>query len=154
MCTLALFLSGYAIQQRTLRDLREAIRPRQSKPSPRAYLPERFKTTTRVLEDGTTVVVESEAEREAREMQGTVVEVRPTMPERTVDEGEVSAEKRAIVEALKAQVAEKTWMVENPDPMSKSRVPITRAQRRKMIKDEFERLAQPQEETYHRRKMW
>ncbi|KAF4587346.1 hypothetical protein GQ602_004039 [Ophiocordyceps camponoti-floridani] len=30
LCTLALFLSGYAIQQRTLRDLRAAIRPHES----------------------------------------------------------------------------------------------------------------------------
>lgn len=38
-CTLALFLSGYAIQQRTLRDLRAAIKP-PPRPSPQVYIQE------------------------------------------------------------------------------------------------------------------
>ncbi|KAF4122849.1 hypothetical protein GMORB2_7156 [Geosmithia morbida] len=44
-CTLALFLSGYIIQQRTLRNLRASIRPRQPRPKPQIYLPEQFQTT-------------------------------------------------------------------------------------------------------------
>lgn len=58
LCSLALFLSGCAIQQRTLRDLRAAIRPRES---PRARLPDRFRASTTELADGTVVLVESEA---------------------------------------------------------------------------------------------
>jgi hypothetical protein len=63
--TLALFLSGYALQQRTLKHLREAIKPKpKPAPSPLIFLPERFKHADRFnrdtteLEDGTVVVIE------------------------------------------------------------------------------------------------
>lgn len=52
--TSALFLSGYAIQQRTLRDLRLAIRP-DPRPAPKIYLPDRFKQSTTELPDGRVV---------------------------------------------------------------------------------------------------
>jgi hypothetical protein len=62
--TLALFLSGYALQQRTLRHLREAIKPKpKPAPSPLIFLPDRFKDADRFskdtteLEDGTVVVI-------------------------------------------------------------------------------------------------
>jgi hypothetical protein len=64
--TTALFLSGYAIQARTLRDLRAAIRPQARTAAPRIALPDRFRETTAELADGTVVVLESDAEREAR----------------------------------------------------------------------------------------
>lgn len=61
--TAALFLSGYVIQQRTLHQLRIAIRPapRASKPNvPAPVLPDRFKKSTTQLADGTVVVVDGE----------------------------------------------------------------------------------------------
>lgn len=53
--TTALFLSGYAIQQRTVRHLRAAIRP---DPSPQIFLPDRFRDDTTELEDGTIVMLD------------------------------------------------------------------------------------------------
>ncbi|KAJ4418412.1 hypothetical protein N0V82_005598 [Gnomoniopsis sp. IMI 355080] len=53
--TTALFLSGYAIQQRTVRHLRAAIRPDTS---PQIFLPDRFRDDTTELEDGTIVMLD------------------------------------------------------------------------------------------------
>lgn len=53
--TTALFLSGYAIQQRTVRNLRAAIRPDTS---PQLYLPDRFRDATTELADGTIVMLD------------------------------------------------------------------------------------------------
>ncbi|PNY27507.1 Uncharacterized protein TCAP_02580 [Tolypocladium capitatum] len=167
LCTLALFLSGYAIQQRTLRDLRLAIRPRESRPSPQAHLPDRFRTTTTELEDGTVVFLESEADREAKEMKRMADDAAQTPPSRDGDDeeqqdapapqdgsGGVSKRQLAIIEQLKAQVAAKSWGVEHPDPLSKSRIPVTRAERRRLIKEEIRRLAQADEPVYYQRRLW
>ncbi|KAK5991171.1 hypothetical protein PT974_09449 [Cladobotryum mycophilum] len=165
LCTLALFLSGYAIQQRTLRELRIAIRPRES---PKINLPDRFKTTTTELGDGTIIFLESEAERAIKEQQ-QLVEVKPTEPEtETPKEPEPEVEKvqeptsnskatkkqLEMLEQIKAQVAEKSWAVENPDPLSKNKAPLSRAQRRKMIKDEIQRLSQDDRPVYYQRRLW
>lgn len=53
--TTALFLSGYAIQQRTVRHLRAAIRPETS---PQLFLPDRFRDDTTELDDGTIVMLD------------------------------------------------------------------------------------------------
>lgn len=170
LCTTALFLSGYTIQQRTLRELRAAIRPRES---PKVHLPDRFKTSTTELKDGTVIFVESEAELETKEQQISIVEVKQSEPEaekapEKIEPAAVPSEKEeskkstksatekqvAMVEKLKAKVAEKTWAVENPDPLSKNRVPITRAQRRQQIKDELRRLSQSEKPIYYQRRLW
>lgn len=177
LCTLALFLSGYAIQQRTLRDLRAAVRPRESRPSPKAHLPDRFRSSTKELPDGTIVLVESEAAREAREMERAVT-VSATSAEddaaaerNTQRQGQeqqqqrkqgggdrqvVATEKqRALLQQLQAQVAAKSWGVEHPDPLKNSRIPVTRAERRRLIKDEMRRLAQAdQQPVYYQRRLW
>jgi hypothetical protein len=90
--TTALFLSGYTIQQRTLRDLRRAIRP-DPRPSPKIYLPDRFKQSTTELADGRVVGIDEDHEGAAAAAQGPdgsqqqpsahkgdfVVEVRPSV---------------------------------------------------------------------------
>lgn len=53
--TTALFLSGYAIQQRTVRHLRAAIKPDTS---PHIFLPDRFRDDTTELADGTIVMLD------------------------------------------------------------------------------------------------
>lgn len=166
MCTLALFLSGYAIQQRTLRDLRAAIRPRESRPSPKAHLPDRFRTSTTELADGSVVLSESEA---GRAEEAVVVsptgragdatdepQQQPRQQQETAKRPDAASDKqRAIVEQLQAQVAAKSWGVEHPDPLKRSRLPVTRAERRRMIKEELQRLAQANEQpVYYQRRLW
>ncbi|KAM7212614.1 hypothetical protein V8F06_011991 [Rhypophila decipiens] len=105
--TTALFLSGYAIQQRTLRDLRAAIRA-PPQPEPKIFLPDRFKTSTTELPDGTIIEVNDDGSaptgsrssnnqkplrggraRKQRQRQGQqqrgkneeiVIEIKPTLP--------------------------------------------------------------------------
>ncbi|PSR78836.1 hypothetical protein BD289DRAFT_443291 [Coniella lustricola] len=66
--TAALFLSGYAIQQRTVRHLRAAIRPETE---PHIFLPDRFRDETTELEDGTIVMLD-EYDRPVRMKAGRV----------------------------------------------------------------------------------
>ncbi|RDA95339.1 hypothetical protein CP533_3469 [Ophiocordyceps camponoti-saundersi (nom. inval.)] len=96
LCTLALFLSGYVIQQRTLRDLRAAIRPHEG----------------------------------------------------------LAAWQRQTLARLQAQVALKRWSTDHPDPLL--RAPVSRAERRRLIKAEMMRLAQQTEQRYRprRRRLW
>ncbi|KAL7934217.1 hypothetical protein V8C35DRAFT_302034 [Trichoderma chlorosporum] len=181
LCASALFLSGYAIQQRTLRELRAAIRPRQS---PKAHLPEEFRGALADLEESRLLVVETEAQRWSREarnsvppqfrvsdaeiqVEETLVESTPeTEPEtehkeqkeeehkeKTVD-GEPTKEQLKMLETIQKSVADKSWAVENPDPLSKNKAPISRAERRKMIKDEIMKLAQSEKPVYYQRRLW
>lgn len=66
----------------------------------------------------------------------------------------VSSEQLALVERLRAQVAAKSWGVAHPDPQSKSRIPVTRAERRRLIKEEIRRLAQADQPVYYQRRLW
>ncbi|KAL9468572.1 hypothetical protein ACSS6W_010266 [Trichoderma asperelloides] len=184
LCTSALFLSGYAIQQRTLRDLRAAIRPRQS---PKAHLPEEFRGASTDIEESGLIVLETEGQRwsrEARSMgpQARVsdaeiqVEETPAEPDSepesepepkaeqeeeeqreapaAVPDGEPTKKQLEMLEKIQQSVADKSWAVENPDPLSKNKAPISRAQRRKMIKDEILRLAQSDKPVYYQRRLW
>ncbi|KAH8122053.1 hypothetical protein FP744_10004809 [Trichoderma asperellum] len=184
LCTSALFLSGYAIQQRTLRDLRAAIRPRQS---PKAHLPEEFRGALTDIEESGLIVLETEGQRwsrEARSMgpQARVsdaeiqVEETPAEPDSepesepepkaeqeeeeqreapaAVPDGEPTKKQLEMLEKIQQSVADKSWAVENPDPLSKNKAPISRAQRRKMIKDEILRLAQSDKPVYYQRRLW
>lgn len=166
MCTLALFLSGYAIQQRTLNNLREAIRPRTPRPQTKPHLPDRFKARVTELEDGTFAFMESEAEEEAREQREMMVQVKQSTPE-SLDQrpaesassklkqaGKPTAKQLEILEAIKAKVAAQSWVVENPDPSDKSKVPISAAERRQMIREELQKLAGSEQYVYYQRRLW
>ncbi|EHK45872.1 hypothetical protein TRIATDRAFT_299458 [Trichoderma atroviride IMI 206040] len=182
LCTSALFLSGYAIQQRTLRDLRAAIRPRQS---PKAHLPEEFRGALADIEESGLIVLETEGQRwsrEARELgslgqarvsdaeiqvEETPVESKPEAEPKAeqkeeehkeasaaVPAGEPTQKQLEMLEKIQQSVADKAWAVENPDPLSKNKAPISAAQRRKMIKDEILRLAQSEKPIYYQRRLW
>ncbi|KAM3527833.1 hypothetical protein NHJ13051_002734 [Beauveria bassiana] len=152
LCTLALFLSGYVIQQRTVNDLREAIRPRH-RPVTKPHLPERFKARITELEDGSIVFYESEAKEEAR-LQRQQIEVREsTNPEpqpELADETRANQEEelnkatqqqRKMLQDIQSKITQQSWAVENPDPWAKSKVPVDAVERRQMIRDELKRLS-------------
>ncbi|UKZ56755.1 hypothetical protein TrVGV298_010596 [Trichoderma virens] len=155
LCTSALFLSGYAIQQRTLRELRAAIRPRQS---PKAHLPEEFRGALADLEESNLLVeetpVESKPEPEPEPEHKEQKEEEHKEETIAVADGEPTKKQLAMLEAIKKSVADKSWAVENPDPLSKNKAPISRAERRKMIKDEIQRLAQSEKPVYYQRRLW
>jgi hypothetical protein len=161
--TTALFLSGFAIQQRTLRQLRISIK-QPPRPSPKTYLPDRFKATTTELEDGTIIVLESEVEREAREQEQILIEVRPTIPEKerletVVEEPEpgyeaVAEEDVAVSERERNVLQQKEKTQSHPDPVVDDQKPISRAQRRKLIKEEIRRLSHQDQPVYYQRRLY
>ena len=59
-----------------------------------------------------------------------------------------------ILRHIQNSVADNTWTVENPDPLSKNKVPISAAERRRMIKDELKRLSHNKEPVLYQRRLW
>ncbi|KAK4069249.1 hypothetical protein Trihar35433_5828 [Trichoderma harzianum] len=179
LCASALFLSGYAIQQRTLRELRAAIRPRQS---PKAHLPEEFRGALADLDESSLLVIETEAQRwsrEARELaspqikvsdaeiqvEETPAESKPEPePEHkeeehkekkvAVPDGEPTKEQLAMLATIQKSVKDKSWAVEHPDPLAKNKAPISAAERRRLIKEEIKKLAQSEKPVYYQRRLW
>ncbi|TQV97941.1 hypothetical protein IF1G_03684 [Cordyceps javanica] len=151
LCTVALFLSGYVIQQRTVNDLREAIRPR-ARPVTKPHLPERFKARITELEDGTIVFYESEADEEAR-IQRQHIEIRESKdqePQLDAEEMRANQEEelkkatkrqQQMLKDIQSKIARQSWAVENPDPWAKSKVPVDAVERRQLIRDELKRLS-------------
>lgn len=207
--TSALFLSGYVIQQRTVRNLRAAIKPNTS---PQVYLPDEFRTDTAELADGTIVVLD-EYNRPVRQKAGrprgpggqalehtvdhdaVVLEIRETLPEEEVVVVGVDQrqDQRAVaIEQLQKETEEAEdpglraqgpppvdaepapapepqpapWEVraeaarpgaddhvENPDD-EEIKKPISRAERRRLIKEEISRLSQGEQPVYYQRRLW
>lgn len=228
-CTTALFLSGVAIQQRTVRHLRAAIRPETL--SPQVYLPDRFREDTTELADGTIVMLD-EYDRPVRlksgrislgkapaaaaadaditssgegqgEEEAVVIEVQETLPEVLEDAGheqqKVMTEAEELPEIMEepserhdmpeegelgqtpspppsppapqteesakvqAQPQAAPWEVRNEDmprerpaatPEEEEQKPISRAERRRLIKEEIQRLSQGDEPIYYQRRLW
>lgn len=165
LCTLALFLSGYVIQQRTVKDLREAIKPRPRhvrKPD----APDRFKSRIVELEDGSIVFYENEAGEDARQQQqhievreSTKTEIeRRMLKEPQIDQDEAlkkaTSKQRQMLRDIKDKAAKHTWAVENPDPWAKSKVPINAVERRQMIRDELKRLSVSDEPVPWSKRIW
>lgn len=135
------------------------------------HLPDHFKQRSQQLPDGTVVQMESEAQRDAnrRPAQHVDIEVAPSTadeePWRRDDDDDdrdviieakrpVSREKLAIIEQLQQSVADKSWAVEHPDPLVKSRVPISAAERRRLIREELHKLSMSDEPIYYQRRLY
>ncbi|KAI3335424.1 hypothetical protein F4824DRAFT_464749 [Ustulina deusta] len=163
LCTSALFISGCLIQQRTLRDLRSAIRPTVvTRPKPKVWDVEalrRTKTTIR-LDDGTLVEIQSRPDAELAVDPSSsgpeTIEVRPTIPE--VEE---EPEQKSIPplsqddagdgeddSALKVKV-KPSW-----DGVQEGGEPLSRVERRRRIKAEIRRLSQGDTPVYYQRRLW
>ncbi|KAI1080228.1 hypothetical protein F5B20DRAFT_119387 [Whalleya microplaca] len=146
LCTLALFLSGYTIQQRTLRDLRGAIKAnREPRPSPKIYLPDRFKKSTTELEDGTVVEIDSPGSDNGNKEDDEIVIIRPSMPEEDLNQKPLKAERDAPAEPDTRQKGNGAAGEEKP---------ISRAERRRLIKEEIQRLSQGETPVYYQRRLW
>ncbi|KAF4989624.1 hypothetical protein FGRMN_8982 [Fusarium graminum] len=155
VCTFALFISGYVIQQRTLTQLRSAIKPRaETRPSPKVYLPEKFQVRTKELEDGRVIDIDTEADIEVRR-QRLLVEIKETKPNMDIEGDEALAKNLEIIKQLQAKVVDKMSTpkghVEAPVPNHK---PVSKSKRRKMIKQELQKSAQAEDGLYYQRRMW
>ncbi|KAI0509171.1 hypothetical protein F5B22DRAFT_363790 [Xylaria bambusicola] len=155
LCTSALFISGCLIQQRTLRDLRYAIKPAVvTRPKPKTWDIDaltRTKTTIR-LEDGTLVEIQSRPEPEVVGDVPEVIEVRPTEPE-TVEPGQ----KRDDGENGEYGSGDDDFPLDvKPawDGVQEGGEPLTRAERRRRIKAEIQRLSRGDTPVYYQRRLW
>ncbi|KAK4453468.1 hypothetical protein QBC34DRAFT_207074 [Podospora aff. communis PSN243] len=161
--TAALFFSGYAIQQRTLRDLRQAIKP-TPRPSPKIFLPDRFQKSTTELPDGT--VIEVEDEYDLKKKRPIVVVVNPTLPEEVEAATPPSDEQQqqalnipndapAQPEKRKPKKKKKKGKpAKDEEDPEKPQKPISRAERRRRIKEELQKMAQGEEKGYYQRRLW
>jgi hypothetical protein len=167
LCTSALFISGCLIQQRTLRDLRTAIRPIVvTRPKPKVWdteaLKRRQQRSTIKLEDGTRVQIhqggssynnnndDDDEDVELMMPKGKIgneneneneyvdVEVRPSAPDNENGEGDEEERK-----------SRGNW-----DGVQEGGEPLSRAERRRRIKAEIERLSKGDTPIYYQRRLW
>ncbi|KAI1738192.1 hypothetical protein F4680DRAFT_467658 [Xylaria scruposa] len=155
---------GCLVQQRTLRELRSAIRPRSvTRPKPKYWNTEALKKTktTIRLEDGTLVEIQNpyaelELDPSSQPQEGDVIEVRPTPPD--VDE----LAQKPLTPSEEDTVSEEdggdddsalnikgTW-----DGVQEGGETLSRAERRRRIKAEIQRLSQGDTPVYWQRRLW
>ncbi|KAI1803727.1 hypothetical protein F4811DRAFT_523331 [Daldinia bambusicola] len=160
LCTAALFLSGYVIQQRTLRDLRAAIKPtRIPRPSPKVYFPDHHNSPSH-LED--TINDSRLKHRRSQYSAGEggeedVVIVRPTVSDEKLEQKEPAVPERddAIAGAQVGTPNDVDELaVEKKKEKKVEEKPISRAERRRKIKEEIRRLSEGQERVYYQRRLW
>ncbi|KAH7390238.1 hypothetical protein BKA64DRAFT_747362 [Cadophora sp. MPI-SDFR-AT-0126] len=175
--TTALFLSGYVLQQQTVRDLRAAIKPQLQRPktAPDLYLPT-------LNEDGYLVdMVQIETRPVEQETKEQVVEISDSGNDGVNGEGQetpnaesddmvgatrwqkAARRKKLEEQALQEKGAQQPIIDDNNEgsrivkPRTKSKPeekPISRAERRKKIKEQI--MAEGQGESFkgYRRRMW
>ncbi|KAI1748136.1 hypothetical protein F4782DRAFT_384457 [Xylaria castorea] len=158
LCTSALFISGCLVQQRTLRELRTAIRPRVvTRPKPKVWDIEalkRTKTTVR-LEDGTMVEIQNPHAEVAvdplsQPQDGETIEVRLTPPD--VDE---PAQKPLTPSEEDDGDDDSTLNVKGSwDGVQEGGEALSRVERRKRIKAEIQRLSRGDAPVYYQRRLW
>ncbi|KAK4246690.1 hypothetical protein C7999DRAFT_15233 [Corynascus novoguineensis] len=162
ICTAALFLSGYILQQRSLRDLRAAIKP-SPRASPKVFLPDRFKYSTTELPDGTVIVLDNDDDAgigsEGRAERGNpdMIEIRPSSPggdARGSNPAPLTGKKGRPTKTAKSQAKNgKQGQAPADFGADESRQkPMSRAERRQRIREEIMRLSQGQEGRYYQRR--
>ncbi|KAI0453379.1 hypothetical protein F5B21DRAFT_288011 [Xylaria acuta] len=158
LCTSALFISGCLIQQRTLRDLRSAIRPAVvTRPKPKVWDTEalrRTKTTIR-LEDGTLVEIQNPhaevaVDPSSQPQEGETIEVRPTPP----DVEEPAQKPIALAGEDDGEDDSALDVKDSWDGVQEGGEPLSRAERRRRIKAEIQRLSRGDEPVYYQRRLW
>ena len=175
--TSALFLSGYVLQQQTVRDLRAAIKPKPTPENARMYLPKQFvmqptpspkagmagvSVETQVLDDSNNVVEVKESSNDippddARQMDPSVVDDsaegrrsrRPTQDNFGGGQALHNHEPIALADD-QPQVPEYASLI--PDkPKEKS---LSRAERRKKIKEEILAAGEGEGFKGYKRRQW
>lgn len=150
--TSALFFSGYALQQQTVRDLRAAIKPKEVPKQARLYLPPKFA--------GGSGEAKPSPKEQGRD--GTVVEVKKSGDEQ-VKAGYMKINNQRVDEpgTIPNQHADLYDLPESTDQESmleteggKAEKPTSRAERRRRIKEDL--IVGSEEAGFkgYRRRMW
>ncbi|KAI1328648.1 hypothetical protein F5Y16DRAFT_398101 [Xylariaceae sp. FL0255] len=157
LCTFALFLSGYVIQQRTLRDLRTAIRPvvlPRPKPKTYAFPPDLLSPDSDPSEPAVRMQIPDLGSGENIDRgDGDTIVVRPSLSEGDqsdeMREGEGEGESNVEAGELKVEEKTKQW-----DGVQEGGKPLSSAERRRRIKAEIQRLSQGDAPVYYQRRLW
>lgn len=138
------------LQQRTLRELRAAIKP-IPEPSPKIFLPDRFKKTTTELPDGTVVVVDDDNEKPG-------IEVRLTSAGTPAEQKPISKRKSSANNSPGEGRYNKRSGARQKDDKDTSEQSMSRAERRRRIKQDLMKAAPKEGEMkgtrYVRRRLW
>ncbi|ERS98154.1 uncharacterized protein SPSK_06619 [Sporothrix schenckii 1099-18] len=174
LCTFALFISGYVLQQRTLRQLRQSIRMPKPEP-PKIFLPDRFNKMTTELADGTIVTIETDVDENGnaiivadnapsqsqasplvggprnKDHNDIVVEVTPSRP----GAEDQTQQRLAGDKAPREQNADGMGVVpeevtQKQKPTSK---PVSKAERRRLIKEELMKMGANEKPNYYQRRL-
>ncbi|KAL8285366.1 hypothetical protein RB597_002444 [Gaeumannomyces tritici] len=150
-CTTALFLSGYAIQQRTLRDLRAAIKP-APRPSPHIFYQESsdWRAALAGGEDPEKAVAA------AADEQPVVIQIEQTQQQQQQqqqeeEEGDGTDEEKTADTADGQEEADAAMLLEAD---GKAQKPLSRVERRRRIKEEIRKLSQGESPVYYQRRLW
>lgn len=115
------------------------------RPSPKIYLPDRFKQETTELEDGTIIALEEE------EDDVVIIEVHPTMQD---DDRAQKPLPASDDDDDNEPAGEPMDKIEEDAKRAGEEQPISRAERRRRIKAEIQRLSQGDEPVYYQRRLW
>ncbi|KAL8400155.1 hypothetical protein RB594_000530 [Gaeumannomyces avenae] len=146
-CTTALFLSGYAIQQRTLRDLRAAIKP-APRPSPHIFYQESsdWRAALAGGEDPEKAVAA------AADEQPVVIQIEQIQQQQQQqEEGDGTNEENTADAADDQEEADAVVLLEAD---GKAQKPLSRVERRRRIKEEIRKLSQGESPVYYQRRLW
>jgi hypothetical protein len=154
--TAALFLSGYVLQQKTVRDLRTAIRPQAITMQDRLYLPPQFENPPIQVRG------DDESEVVINVKQGGDTDHPDTKKGKKNKGSSTSSSKRDIKQEGEEGQRGAEESPAEPSPGSgstrpsedKSEKPLSRAARRKKIKDEILAAGEGEGFKGYRRRMW
>ncbi|TLD33799.1 hypothetical protein PspLS_01347 [Pyricularia sp. CBS 133598] len=143
-CTLALFLSGYAIQQRTLRDLRAAIKP-PPRPSPQVY----------IQESAGWQAAAAKGQYDGDDFESSVGgggggSVADNDDDDTVVEVEVKDSRGSILSLFGGGGGSKGDKL----AAGGAQKPLSRVERRRKIKEDIQKLSQGESPVYYQRRLW
>jgi hypothetical protein len=169
--TAALFLSGYVLQQQTVRDLRAAIKPQlmRPKPGPDLYLPPQFRDAeyweARGVVDAARVdegegSSEKGARNGARDSEEKITDgdeddmIGATRWQKAARRKKKLMEEKGLKEAQKPMIEEQSGVEEQREVPKPPEKPISRAERRRRIKEQI--LAEGEGEGFkgYKRRMW
>ncbi|CAK7225251.1 hypothetical protein SCUCBS95973_005800 [Sporothrix curviconia] len=181
LCTFALFISGYVLQQRTLRQLRESIRMPKPEP-PKIFLPDRFNKMTTELADGTIVTIDTDGEEENASGHGIITadnapsksQASPLVGGRKDKDRQEAADLVVEVRSSQPGAEDNTTTTNNNNnnkqpkatqkeagntgvlsaAPEKKQKPVSKAERRRLIKEELMKMAANDKPVYYQRRLY
>ncbi|EFW98551.1 hypothetical protein CMQ_4403 [Grosmannia clavigera kw1407] len=162
LCTSALFFSGYVLQQRTLNELRQSLKEPPPTP-PKIFLPDRFKKMTTELEDGTIVILDDDdddttgvggdAPTEVVVQASISVAEDNRRQEQVQLSGETTRKEETSQEDSQGNI-DHEQEVTKLETSEHPKKPVSKAERRRLIKEEIRRLSHYEKPMLYQRRLY